>query len=319
MIGFVNRFYFSSQKVGKIGFIGLGNMGNGMVRNLKNKSEYDIVAFDVSDAARAQIEKEGIKTVKSVQEIAKDSEISQVITMVPNYDIALSLMDGENGLFNSLKKGSTIIDCSTIGPLGAQDLYQKALKAGQKFVDAPVSGGKGGADNGTLTFMVGCENEEQFEFIKQILKNMGKNVFNCERPSGGQIVKACNNMALGIQMISIVEACNLGQKLGLNPVTLSNIMNTATAGCWSSNQGNPVPGFSQTNPASHKYDIGFQTDLIIKDMKLAMACAESINANVDLSLHALNKYQEVSQAGFGKKDFSYIYEFMQQQQKNKSE
>lgn len=166
--------------------------------------------------------------------------------------------------------------------MAAADLNKKAKNAGMTYVDAPVSGGVTGAAAGTLTFMVGAENEQIFNRCKPILEGMGKNFFNCGKSSGGQIAKLCNNMSLAIQMIGISESLAIGKKLGMDENILAKVMSVSSARCWSVDTYNPIPGYSPNTPAGRQYDGGFACDLMLKDLKLALEAAEAAKVHATL-------------------------------------
>lgn len=163
------------------------------------------------------------------------------------------MCESPEGLFKNAKKNSLIIDCSTISPMAAEDLNQKAKSFGMTYVDAPVSGGVTGAAAGTLTFMVGSENEQIFNRVKPVLEGMGKNFFNCNKSGGGQIAKLCNNMSLAIQMIGIAESIAIGKQLGMDENILAKVMSVSTSRCWSVDTYNPIPGYSPNAPAGRQY------------------------------------------------------------------
>jgi len=181
-------------------------------------------------------------------------------------------------------------------------------------VDAPVSGGVGGAQNATLTFMVGGSKED-FDRVKPLLELMGKNIVHCGGPGNGQVAKVCNNLLLGISMIGVSEAMNLGVKLGMDPKVLAGIINTSSGRCWSSDTYNPVPGVIPTVPASNGYKGGFASDLMAKDLYLAVSAANSIKQPLPLGGNAHQFYNLVSQKGLGGYDFSVVYKLLSEGQK----
>lgn len=178
------------------------------------------------------------------------------------------------------------------------------------YVDAPVSGGVTGAQAGTLTFMVGAENSELFDRSKKILEAMGKSFFNCQKPGAGQIAKLCNNMALGIEMIAVSEALAMGAKLGMDSKVLSDIMKVSSSRCWSVDTYNPVPGVMENVPSSRDYERGFGSELMLKDLKLAVEAAESAHCKVELGEASKKIYQKIVEKGMGRKDFGIIYDLI---------
>ena len=186
-----------------------------------------------------------------------------MISMLPSTKTVNIVYTEFPNVIDLVNKDCIMLDCSTIVPDEVKNLYNLAQKQDKVFIDAPVSGGVVGAQNGTLTFMVGADNETNFNKVEPMLQSMGKNIVNCNMVSGGQIAKTCNNMALAIQMASVSEAFNLGIKLGMDPKILNKIMGTASSRCWSLDTYNPVPGILENVPASRDYENGFKTDLMM--------------------------------------------------------
>lgn len=225
-----------------MGFIGLGNMGMHMANNLL-KNGFPLAVFDVAESSLSKFKgKDKVTIAKDPKHVA--SLAKQVVTMLPSSPHVQQVYGADNGLFASTQPGSLFIDASTIDPTVARDIATKAKTLKSHMVDSPVSGGIMGAEAGTLTFMVGGE-EEAFNRAKQILSFMGKNIVHCGGSGNGQVVKLCNNLVLAISMIGVSEAMNLGIKLGMDPKLLASIFNTSTARCWSSDTYNPVPGVMQ--------------------------------------------------------------------------
>ncbi len=183
------------------------------------------------------------------------------------------------------------------------------LAAQFRLVDAPVSGGVGGAEAGTLTFMVGGADAD-FEAAKEFLAKMGKNIVHCGAPSTGQVAKICNNLVLGISMAAVSEAMNLGVKMGIDAEKLAGIINTSSGRCWSSDTYNPHPGVIPTAPSNRDYEGGFGTDLMLKDMGLAADAAKSVNAPLPTGAVAASLYSVMSNNGMGRKDFSAVYKLL---------
>jgi len=196
----------------------------------------------------------GIKPVKSVGEAAQDADF--IVISVPGTKDVEECLKNPGGIFDVAKKGAFIIDCSTISPNASKDFGAEAKKKGFIFADSPMSGGIGGAQAGTLTFMVGCE-KEHFDHIKEFMLNMGKNVYHCGPVGTGEIAKICNNMILGVSMIAISEGLSLGENLGIDPKVLLSILSTSTGRCWSIDTYNPRPGVLENVPASRDYNGGF--------------------------------------------------------------
>ncbi|MFS2161401.1 3-hydroxyisobutyrate dehydrogenase [Pseudomonas sp. Pseusp122] len=288
----------------KIAFIGLGNMGAPMARNLL-KAGYQLHLFDLNTAVLAELAALGGRISESPKHAAQGSDM--VITMLPAAAHVRSVYLGEDGVLAGIAAGVPAVDCSTIDPQTIRDVAAAAAKQGVVLGDAPVSGGTGGAQAGTLTFMVGAS-VEHFEVLKPVLARMGKNIVHCGDIGTGQIAKICNNMLLGISMIGVAEAMALGNSLGIDTGILANIINSSTGRCWSSEIYNPWPGVVETAPASRGYTGGFGADLMLKDLGLATEAAKAAHQPVILGALAQQLYQAMSQRGDGGKDFSAIIE-----------
>lgn len=294
----------------RIGFIGLGHMGNPMVRNLL-KHKHTVKVYDVvPDLVRKMVEQGG-KAAESIADVAKDVDV--VITMLPSSPHVRSVYMGASGLIASAAPGTLLIDSSTIDPLTAREVEMDTRGKNCPMVDAPVSGGVGGAEAGTLTFMVGGESAD-YEAAKPILQCMGKNIVHCGGPGNGQVAKICNNMMLAIEMIATSEGMTLAAKLGMDPKVFAGIVNTSSGRCWSSDTYNPYPGVLEGVPASRGYAGGFGSDLMLKDLTLVTDAAKSARHPVLLGAIAQQVYQKHSADGNGAKDFSSV--ILQYLQKN---
>jgi 3-hydroxyisobutyrate dehydrogenase len=286
----------------KIAFIGLGNMGNPMCRNLL-KHGHALKVYDVVPDLVKKLEKEGCEVATSAGECAKGVDV--VVTMLPSSPHVRSVYLGEYGVLRSVKPGTPLIDSSTIDPLTSREIAMDAKAKGCALIDAPVSGGVGGAEAGTLTFMVGGETHD-YEAAKPILQAMGKNVVHCGGIGNGQVAKICNNMMLAIEMIATSEGMTLAAKLGMDPKTFAAIVNTSSGRCWSSDTYNPYPGVLENVPASRGYTGGFGADLMLKDLTLVTDAAKSAKHPVLLGAVAQQVYQKHSNDGNGAKDFSSV-------------
>ena len=285
-----------------IGFIGLGNMGAPMAHNLL-KAGHALRVFDLSTGAVAALVDAGAKGADSAGGVLQDAEI--VITMLPASAHVKAVYLGDDGLLANVKPGVLLIDSSTIDPLSAREVAKAAVAHGNPMLDAPVSGGTGGAAAGTLTFMVGGA-EADFAKAQPILAAMGRNIVHCGGSGNGQVAKVANNMLLGISMIGVAEAMALGVSLGIDAKVLANIINTSSGRCWSSDTNNPYPGVLDNVPASRGYSGGFGTDLMLKDLGLATDAARQIKQPVILGALAQQLYQRFSCDGHGGLDFSAI-------------
>ena len=286
----------------KIAFIGLGNMGNPMARNLV-KAGHELVVFDVFPDAIAKVVATGARAAASVTEAVKNAEV--VVTMLPSSPHVREVYVGTGQLIASVAPGTLLIDSSTIDPHTAREVADVAAKRNIVMLDAPVSGGTVGAEAATLTFMVGGDTKA-FTIAKPILENMGKNVVHCGAAGTGQVAKICNNMLLAISMIGVSEAMNLGASLGIDPKLLANIINTSSGRCWSSDTYNPFPGVIKNSAASRGYTGGFGVDLMLKDLGLAMDAAKQTKQATIMGSLAHQLYQTWSGMGSGSKDFSSI-------------
>ncbi|HCL16175.1 3-hydroxyisobutyrate dehydrogenase [Stutzerimonas sp. Brlt_13] len=286
-----------------IGFIGLGNMGAPMAHNLL-KAGHQLSVFDLNAAAVENLVGAGALPVDSPTAIAQGNA-ELIITMLPAAPHVKSVYLGENGLIASARAGVMLIDCSTIDPHSAREVAKAAAEHGNPMLDAPVSGGTGGAAAGTLTFMVGGSDAD-FDRAQPILAAMGKNIVRCGAAGNGQVAKVANNMLLGISMIGVAEAMALGVALGMDAKTLAGVINTSSGRCWSSDTYNPFPGVLDNVPASRGYSGGFGSDLMLKDLGLATEAAKQVRQPVILGALAQQLYQSFSAQGHGGLDFSAI-------------
>lgn len=289
-----------------IGFIGVGNMGGPMACNLV-KAGHDVRAFDLSDAALKPVIAAGATAAKSVDAAVDGADV--VITMLPAGSHVRKVYLDEGGILQRAKKGALLIDSSTIDIDSARAVHDAATKAGFAFIDAPVSGGVGGAEAGTLTFMCGGS-EDAFAKAQPILEKMGKKIVLAGDAGAGQAAKVCNNMLLAISMIGSCEAFALGEKLGLDPQKLFDIVSTSSGQCWSVNTYCPVPGPVPTSPANRDYTGGFATALMLKDLKLAQTAAQSAGAATPLGAEAAQLYALFAAKGHAGVDFSGIIKML---------
>jgi 3-hydroxyisobutyrate dehydrogenase len=284
----------------KIAFIGLGNMGGGMAANLV-KAGHRVNAFDLSADALARAQENGCATFTSLRD-AVDG-VDAVVSMLPNGTIVDSVF--ENDVLGHAPKGAVLLDCSTIDVDTARKVTADAVAADYDMVDAPVSGGIAAANGGTLTFMVGGT-DTAFARAEPILSAMGKAVIHAGGSGAGQAAKICNNMLLGASMIATCETFAMAEKLGLDLQTFYDISSKASGQNWSMTSYCPVPGVGPTSPADNEYQGGFATALMLKDLKLAMEAAQSVNADVPMGARAAELYAQFDAAGKGGMDFSAI-------------
>jgi 3-hydroxyisobutyrate dehydrogenase len=285
----------------RVGFIGLGNMGGGMAANLA-KAGHEVRAFDLSEAALAKAEERGCRRAGSAAEALADAEA--VVTMLPAGKHVREVY--ESSVIGHAPRTAILMDCSTIDVTTAREEIARAAEQGYAMVDAPVSGGIAAAEGGTLTFMVGGAGEA-FGRARKFLDLMGKAVIHAGGPGAGQAAKICNNMLLGASMIATCETFVLAQKLGLDPQTFFDIASKASGQCWSMTSYCPVPGVGPETPADRNYDGGFAAALMLKDLRLAMEAAQSVDSYTPMGAHAEELYTRFAEklSGAGK-DFSGI-------------
>jgi len=286
----------------KIAFIGLGNMGGPMAVNLV-KAGHEVTVFDLVPAAVAAAVAEGAQASDSAEVAAKGKDF--IVSMLPASQHVEGLYIDGTGLLDIVDKNTVIIDSSTIAAESARRVAEEATKRGIKMVDAPVSGGVGGAKAGTLSFIVGGT-AEAFELVKPILEAMGKNIFHAGDSGAGQVAKVCNNMLLAILMAGTTEAIGMGVKNGLDPAVLSDIMSKSSGNNWALQVYNPYPGVMETAPASNDYQGGFMVDLMAKDLGLAFDSAVKSRCSIPMGSMARNLFAMHAANGNGSLDFSSI-------------
>lgn len=286
----------------KIAFIGLGNMGLGMAANLA-RTGHEVKALDISKDAMVKAVKSGCIAARNAHDAVETAEI--VVTMLPAGQHVRLVYAGEDGVFCYAKKGTLFIDCSTIDVATARDVIGQAESKGFAMIDAPVSGGVGGAAAGTLTFMCGGT-EAAFNRAKPILEAMGKNIFHAGDAGNGQAAKICNNMLLGIHMIGTCEAFNLAEKLGLDAQTFYDISSTASGQNWSMTSYCPAPGPVSSAPSNNDYKAGFAAAMMLKDLRLAQEAATSARAATPLGAQSEAIYALMEAAGKDGLDFSGV-------------
>lgn len=284
----------------KIAFIGLGNMGGGMAANLV-KAGHDVNAFDLSPDALARAKENKCAVFDTVQGAV--AGVDAVVSMLPNGAIVDAVYGTD--VIGHAPQGAVFLDCSTIDVDTARKVTAAAQAAGYAMVDAPVSGGIAAANGGTLTFMVGGT-DDAFARAEPILAAMGKAVIHAGTSGAGQAAKICNNMLLGASMIATCETFKLAEKLGLDLQTFYDISSKASGQNWSMTSYCPVPGVGPQSPADNDYQGGFATALMLKDLKLAMEAAQSVDADVPMGQKAAALYEAYADSGAGGMDFSAI-------------
>ena len=291
----------------EITFIGLGNMGLPMAMNLL-KNGHSVTGFDLAEDQVKILTNAGGKSTSDINKTIQTSDA--VITMLPSGKIVKSIFFGDNGIINNAPKNLLLIDSSTIDVETAREVSKEAISKNLRIVDAPVSGGVGGAQAGTLTFMVGGE-KESFVSAKEFLDIMGGNIIYAGLSGNGQAAKICNNMLLGISMIGTAEAFNLAENLGLDAQTFFDISSTASGQCWSMTSYCPVPGPVPSSPANNDYKPGFSSALMLKDLRLSQEAASMTTSATPLGANATSIYEEIENLGQANIDFSGVIKLLQ--------
>ncbi|GAB3291797.1 3-hydroxyisobutyrate dehydrogenase [Pseudidiomarina andamanensis] len=294
-----------------VGFIGLGNMGGPMAANLF-KGGHQVKVFDLAEVALQAAKDAGCSVAGSANEAAQGVDF--VITMLPADKHVESVYLGDNGLIHELPSSTLVIDCSTISAETARKVGQALAAEGISFIDAPVSGGVGGAKAGTLTFICGGDTTA-VDRARDVLQHMGKNIFRAGDTGAGQVAKICNNMLLSVLMIGTSEALQLGIAHGLDPKVLSEIMSKSSGSNWTLDVYNPCPGVMDNVPSSNGYQGGFLVDLMSKDLGLAQQAALASGAATPMGGLTHNLYRSWSQLGHGREDFSSIFNFVKANKK----
>jgi len=286
----------------QIGFIGVGNMGGPMVRNLLNAGDA-VMVFDVASKAVAAIVVDGAVAVESPAAAVEGAEM--VITMLPAGTQVREVYCGDGGVIAAAAPGTVLIDCSTIDVESAREIAAAADAAGLSMLDAPVSGGVAGASVAALTFMVGGA-AEAFTKAEPVLAKMGRTIVHAGPSGNGQVAKICNNMILGISMIALCEAFTLAKSLGLGAQTLFDISSNASGSCWAMLNHLPVAGIVETAASNRNFVPGFATDMMLKDLRLAQQAANASGTATSLGAEAAALYGIFSAAGNGDLDYSAI-------------
>jgi 3-hydroxyisobutyrate dehydrogenase len=286
-----------------IAFIGLGNMGGPMAANLV-KAGHRVLGYDLVEKPRQEAASGGVAIAASAREAVASADV--VVTMLPAGRHVVAVW---SDILSAAKRGALFIDSSTIDVDSARRAHEAAAQAGMPCLDAPVSGGVGGATAGTLTFMVGGD-EAAFASGKPLLEAMGKRIVHCGGAGAGQAAKICNNMILGATMIATCEAFVLAEKLGLSAQALFDVASTASGQSWSLTTYCPVPGPVPTSPANKDYKPGFAAALMLKDLKLSQEAAASAGAVTPMGAQAAQLYGLFAAAGHAGEDFSGIINFL---------
>ena len=291
----------------EVTFIGLGNMGLPMAMNLL-KNGYSVTGFDLAEDQVKILTDAGGKSTDDINQAIQTSDV--VVTMLPSGKIVKSIYLGDKGIIENAPENLLLIDSSTIDVETAREVSKEAINKNLRIVDAPVSGGVGGAQAGTLTFMVGGE-KESFDSAKEFLDIMGGNIIYAGLSGNGQAAKICNNMLLGISMIGTAEAFNLAENLGLDAQTFFDISSTASGQCWSMTSYCPVPGPVPSSPANNDYKPGFSAALMLKDLRLSQEAASMTTSLTPLGANATSIYEQIENLGQENIDFSGVIKLLQ--------
>ena len=291
-----------------IGFIGLGNMGKGMALNLA-KAGHKVSVYDINTEAVNNLNSKGCFGCSDLLKAVSDVEV--VISMLPEGSHVRDVYLSENGVIANANKDTLLIECSTIDINTIKNVGEIAINKGMRIIDAPVSGGIVGADNGTLTFMVGGS-EVNFNSALSILSDMGKNVIHAGELGAGLAVKICNNMILGTTMIALAESFTMAKKLGLDQKTFFDISSKATGMSWAMLNHLPVANIIETSSANNNFKPGFAAEMMLKDLSLAQNAADSVNISTPIGLKALDMYKEFINQGKGSLDYSAIIKLIEE-------
>ena len=294
-----------------IAFIGLGNMGLPMAKNMVDAG-FTIIGMDQNPAAVSAFQEAGGRVAKTVAEAVTNARV--VITMLPNAGIVKNVYESNEGVFANAPEKALLIDCSTIDVDTARSLSTTAADQGFDMLDAPVSGGVAGAAAGTLAFMVGGD-RLAVEKAMEILQPMASKIVHTGGSGNGQAAKVCNNMLLAISMIGVSEAFNLGRALGLDDQTFFDVAANASGQCWSLTSYCPVPGPVPHSPANRDYKPGFAVDLMLKDLKLAQEALGSTGVAAPLGQASAGIYEALAQNGMGGQDFSAVINYLKSLEK----
>ena len=286
----------------RIGFVGLGNMGSKMVINLL-QANYEVIGYDINEEFIDKLIPNGIHKASSLNDITDDVDV--IITMLPNGEVVKEVFET---IIGNLKPDTLLTDCSTIDVQTAKDLHKMCSDKNLLSLDAPVSGGVGGAENGTLTFIVGG-NEKAYNLMLPLFEVMGKKSVLCGPASSGQAAKACNNMLLATTMIGVGEAFNLGENLGLDLKKLFDVLSTSTGNCWAINTYCPIEGVGPNSPADNNFQPGFSVNLMLKDLTIALKAIKDTNTLAPFGTKSQENFKRMVDDKKGELDFSAIVNF----------
>ena len=290
----------------KVGFVGTGTMGQPMVANLLKK-DFVVVAYDVVPAALAAVVKLGARACGSAAEAATQTDL--VVTMLPSSSHVEAVYLGAGGVLEGVAQGRLCVDMSTIDPAVSRRVAERLRQRGVRFIDAPVSGGVGGAEKATLAIMVGGEVTD-LEEARPALAAMGANIIHVGPVGSGEVAKVCNNLIAGVAMVAVSEAFRIAEGFGVDPKVLTDVISKSSGNTWAMQHGHPVPGLVPTAAANRDYAPGFMTDLMAKDLGLAVNAARELRVPVVVAPAAQQVLRLASSHGYGRKDFSSVYAFL---------
>jgi len=290
----------------KVGFIGTGTMGQPMLANLVRKG-FRAIAYDTAPAALDAAVRLGAERAGSAAETAAAADL--VITMLPSSSNVETVYLGVGGLLEAVPRGRLCVDMSTIDPGTSQRVAARLKERGLRFLDAPVSGGVSGATAGTLAIMVGGDAGD-LEEVRPALAAMGANIIHVGAVGAGEVAKLCNNLISGSALIAVAEAFRIGEAFGVDPQILTNVIAKSSGGTWVMEHMHPVPGIVDSAASSRQYAPGFMTDLMAKDLALAVNAAREKRIPVAVAAAAQQLYRMASSHGLGREDFSAVYKFL---------
>lgn len=290
----------------KIGFVGTGTMGQPMLNNLVKKG-FGVVAYDIVPAALDAAVKLGATACGSAADAARQSDL--VVTVLPSSSHVEAVYLGAGGVLEGVAKGRLCVDMSTIEPAVSQRVAERLRERGVRFIDAPVSGGVVGAERATLAIMVGGAAAD-LEEARPALAAMGANVIHVGPVGAGEVAKLCNNLIAGVAMVAVAEAFRIAEGFGVDPKILTGVIAKSSGNTWAMEHGHPVPGMVPTAASSRDYAPGFMTDLMAKDLGLAVNAARELRVPVSVAPAAQQLLRLASSHGYGRKDFSSVYAFL---------
>ena len=289
----------------KVGFIGTGTMGRPMIANLVKKG-FEVLGYDVVPSALQAAVGLGAKATGSSVDAAKGSDI--VVTMLPSSSHVESVYLGARGVLDGVARGRLCVDMSTIDPATSRRVAEAARARGIRFIDAPVSGGVPRATDGTLTIMIGGEAAD-VEEARPVLVAMGSNLIHVGPVGAGEVAKICNNLIAGVAAVAVSEAFRIAEGFGVDPRILTDVISKSSGNTWAMEQNHPVPGLAPRAASNRDYEPGFMTDLMAKDLGLAVNAARELRVPVVVAPAAQQILRLASSHGLGRKDFSSVYLF----------